>query len=89
MNVSTKWQNTVQGPAFYIEAEGRIVAFPEAELGDKTTADRAAISLWEGIAGRPPVGFWSRRSWRRGLRRIHKAIMQAIAERAAYSGLSM
>ena len=79
--VTTEWQETAQGPALYIETKGLKVAFAKIDLEGDDPASKAAISIWEGVAGHQPRAFIARWRWRRGLRRIGRAIDKAIAEK--------
>ena len=77
--VTTEWRETAQGQALYIETQGLKVAFAKTDL-EVDAAGKAAISIWEGVAGHQPRAFIARWRWRRGLRRIGRAIDKAIAE---------
>ena len=76
--VTVQWRETAQGQALYIKSDGREVAFFGDDLENGTGP--AAISLWEGTAGRLPSGRLDRWRWRRGLRRLGRAIDKAIAK---------
>ena len=84
MQVTASWANTARGPALYISLAGRRVALLESDLG-AGAAHCAAISLYEGMTGSLPSGWFRRWHWRRDLARVERGIEQAIAEEGAYS----
>lgn len=79
MKITAERRETAKGPAVYVTASDRTAAV----VGEPLNGDvhSMAISLWEGIVGLPPDrGYWRKRAYWRGLKRLEGDIARVIEE---------